>query len=305
MKNKHLDHPEDAILLEGREGLNKVLNFFREKNSQLSVKYDGSPAVVWGINPENKKFFVGTKSVFNKIKIKINYTHYDIEINHGHTPAVASILHMCLEKLPRVEGIYQGDFIGYGGGSEYTPNTITYNFNDIVDEDIIIAAHTTYSGDTIKDSVASFGCDKLASEECKFLNTNANLLDRNFRIGWNITLCSVFSLYVNYPTDVVGRQLKTYINSYIRMGLPLDAAKIAKEVKFDKSFFQLYNFIIEIKNMIKEGIEPTDQMVKCYVNHKRCDHEGYVMSNEYGTFTLIDRHQFSYANFNLKRNWDK
>ena len=107
MKNKHIDHPEDAILLEGREGLNKVLNFFRERNSQLSVKYDGSLAVVWGINPENKKFFVGTKSVFNKIKIKINYTHYDIEINHGHIPEVASMLHMCLEKLPTVEGIYQ------------------------------------------------------------------------------------------------------------------------------------------------------------------------------------------------------
>ena len=80
MKNKHLNHPEDAILLEGREGLYKVLSFFKDKNSILSVKYDGSPAVVWGINPENKKFFVGTKSVFNKIKIKINYTHYDIEI---------------------------------------------------------------------------------------------------------------------------------------------------------------------------------------------------------------------------------
>ena len=296
MKNKHLDHPEDAILLEGREGLNKVLNFFREKNSQLSVKYDGSPAVVWGINPENKKFFVGTKSVFNKIKIKINYTHYDIEINHGHTPAVASILHMCLEKLPRVEGIYQGDLIGYGGGSEYTPNTITYNFNDIVEEDIIIAAHTTYSGDTIKDSVASFGCDKLASEECKFLNTNANLLDRNFRIGWNITLCSVFSLYVNYPTDVVGRQLKTYINSYIRMGLPIDAQKIAKETKCNVNLIRLYNMVTNIKEMLMDGVESYEN-VYLSIGSDPCEHEGYVMSNKHGTYKLIKRHGFSHANF--------
>ena len=296
MKNKHLNHPEDAILLEGREGLNKVLNFFREKNSQLSVKYDGSPAVVWGINPENKKFFVGTKSVFNKIKIKINYTHYDIEINHGHTPAVASILHMCLEKLPRVEGIYQGDFIGYGGGSEYTPNTITYNFNDIVDEDIIIAAHTTYSGDTIKDSVASFGCDKLASEECKFLNTNANFLGRNFKIGWNITLCSVFSLYVNYPTDVVGRQLKTYINSYIRMGLPIDAKKIAKETKCNVNLIRLYNMVTNIKEMLMDGIESYEN-VYLSIGSDPCEHEGYVMSNKHGTYKLIKRHGFSHANF--------
>jgi len=296
MKNKHLNHPEDAILLEGREGLNKVLNFFREKNSQLSVKYDGSPAVVWGINPENKKFFVGTKSVFNKIKIKINYTHYDIEINHGHTPAVASILHMCLEKLPRVEGIYQGDFIGYGGGSEYTPNTITYNFNDIVDEDIIIAAHTTYSGDTIKDSVASFGCDKLASEECKFLNTNANFLGRDYKIGWNITLCSVFSLYVNYPTDVVGRQLKTYINSYIRMGLPIDAKKIAKETKCNVNLIRLYNMVTNIKEMLMDGIESYEN-VYLSIGSDPCEHEGYVMSNKHGTYKLIKRHGFSHANF--------
>ena len=303
MKNKHLDHPEDAILLEGREGLNKVLNFFREKNSQLSVKYDGSPAVVWGINPENKKFFVGTKSVFNKIKIKINYTHYDIEINHGHTPAVASILHMCLEKLPRVEGIYQGDFIGYGGGSEYTPNTITYNFNDIVDEDIIIAAHTTYSGDTIKDSVASFGCDKLASEECKFLNTNANFLGRDYKVGWNITLCGIFSLYVNYPTDVVGRQLKTYINSYIRMGLPIDAKKIAKETGCHVGLIQLYNFLTEIKEMIMEGVRSNED-ITCFIGDKKSDHEGFVLSNQYGTCKLVNREQFSYANFNSDR-WNK
>jgi hypothetical protein len=296
MKNKHLDHPEDAILLEGREGLNKVLNFFREKNSQLSVKYDGSPAVVWGINPENKKFFVGTKSVFNKIKIKINYTHYDIEINHGHTPAVASILHMCLEKLPRVEGIYQGDFIGYGGGSEYTPNTITYNFNDIVDEDIIIAAHTTYSGDTIKDSVASFGCDKLASEECKFLNTNANFLGRDYKVGWNITLCGIFSLYVNYPTDVVGRQLKTYINSYIRMGLPIDAKKIAKETKCNVNLIRLYNMVTNIKEMLMGGIESYEN-VYLSIGSDPCEHEGYVMSNKHGTYKLIKRHGFSHANF--------
>ena len=296
MKNKHLDHPEDAILLEGREGLNKVLNFFREKNSQLSVKYDGSPAVVWGINPENKKFFVGTKSVFNKIKIKINYTHYDIEINHGHTPAVASILHMCLEKLPRVEGIYQGDFIGYGGGSEYTPNTITYNFNDIVDEDIIIAAHTTYSGDTIKDSVASFGCDKLASEECKFLNTNANFLGRDYKVGWNITLCGIFSLYVNYPTDVVGRQLKTYINSYIRMGLPIDAKKIAKETKCNVNLIRLYNMVTNIKEMLMDGIESYEN-VYLSIGSDPCEHEGYVMSNKHGTYKLIKRHGFSHANF--------
>ena len=66
MKNKHLEHPEDSILNEGKEGSQTILNFLKDKSSELSVKYDGAPAVVWGINPENNKFFVGTKGVFAK-----------------------------------------------------------------------------------------------------------------------------------------------------------------------------------------------------------------------------------------------
>ena len=95
MINKHLEHPEDSILNQGKEGALSILNFLKDKSSELSVKYDGAPAIVWGINPENNKFFVGTKSVFNKVKVKINYNHYDIEVHHGHTPNVASILHLC------------------------------------------------------------------------------------------------------------------------------------------------------------------------------------------------------------------
>ncbi len=56
MKNKHLEHPEDSILNKGRDGAHTIIQFLREKSSELSVKYDGAPAVVWGINPENNKF---------------------------------------------------------------------------------------------------------------------------------------------------------------------------------------------------------------------------------------------------------
>ncbi len=304
MKNRHLEHPEDAILNEGRAGFYNVLDFLEQQKSKVTVKYDGSPAIVWGINPENNKFFVGTKSVFNKVRVKINYTHYDIEVNHGDIPAVASILHMCLEKLPRVEGVYQGDFIGYGGGKDYTPNTITYKLDDIVREDIIVAAHTTYNGDTIKDMCASFGCDPIASEEVKFLDTSARFKSRSYRIGLYIAAARVAAKWIKFPTEEQGRQLKTYINSYIRMALPLDAAKIAKETKFDKSLFQLYNFIIEIKNMIMEGIDSNED-IDCFLDDEKSDHEGFVLSNEYGTYKLVNREQFSYANFNLKKNRDK
>ena len=158
MKNKHLEHPEDSIFTSGRKGLHTILNFLQERKSNISVKYDGAPAIVWGVNPDNNRFFVGTKSVFNKVKVKINYNHNDIEVNHGHVPAVASILHMCLESLPKIRGVYQCDFIGYGGAKEYNPNTITYKFHPPISDrhNIVVAAHTEYKGHTLKDMEAFF-----------------------------------------------------------------------------------------------------------------------------------------------------
>ena len=74
MKNTHLEHPEDSVLL-GKQSVQEVINFLRDRNSTITTKWDGAPAIIFGTNPENGKFFVGTKSVFNKVKIKINY-HY-------------------------------------------------------------------------------------------------------------------------------------------------------------------------------------------------------------------------------------
>ena len=62
MKNLHIEHPEDTILTGDLSVLDAFANGM--KNS-YSVKIDGSPAIIWGTNPENGKFFVGTKSVFN------------------------------------------------------------------------------------------------------------------------------------------------------------------------------------------------------------------------------------------------
>ena len=74
---------------------------------------DGSPAIVWGKNPATGNHFVGTKSVFNKVKIKINESHDDIDKNHEGE--VAKILHACFDYLPFTDNVIQGDFIGFGG----------------------------------------------------------------------------------------------------------------------------------------------------------------------------------------------
>ena len=74
MKNTHLQHPEDSIL----SGDLSVLDWFMSE-SNLSVKFDGAPAIVWGTDPSTDTFFVGTKSVFNKRKIMIAHSHEEID----------------------------------------------------------------------------------------------------------------------------------------------------------------------------------------------------------------------------------
>ena len=56
--------------------------------------------------------------------------------------------------------------------------------------------------------------------------------------------------------------------------------------------------------MLMETIE-SYEYVDCFIQGEECGHEGYVMTNEYGTFKLVDREQFSYANFNLNKKWNK
>ena len=304
MKNKHLEHPEDSILNKGREGALEVLKYLKSKKNEISVKYDGAPAIVWGRNPENGKFFVGTKSVFNKVKIKINYTHHDIEVNHGHIPRVASILHLCFEKLPRYDGIFQGDFIGYGGTDTFDPNTITYKFDKDIKQDIVVAAHTRYIGRQMKNLEAVFHYNSAWSEEVKFLDATASINKRSRKLDLLLSLAQTACRFVRFPTTKEGEKIKVIVNSFIREQKELNPEALAAATGFGKNLFYLYNFIIEIKELLMEGITSTEN-IECFIDSVKCEHEGYVMTNDFGTYKLVNRKQFSYANFNVRKEWKK
>ena len=160
-----------AFLLE----LLKTLKGNTKSKIQTSVKWDGAPAIFAGINPENGKFFVGTKSIFNKVP-KINYTKEDIVKNHGHAPGLVDKLTKALEYLPalNIKKILQGDFMfddemistaNIDGEPHYKfkPNTIVYAVpvdselgRQIEQSKFGIVFHTTYDS---LDSGASFGAD--------------------------------------------------------------------------------------------------------------------------------------------------
>ena len=190
-KNTHLEHLEDEIINNGSKGAKTAIEFLKSikemlqggsGGSTVSVKWDGAPAVFCGINPENGRFFVGTKSIFNKTP-KINYTNADIARNHGG--ALADKLRDCLKYLPSlgISGILQGDLLFTSGDKKsatvagkksivFTPNTITYAvpvvksglfgsslYDSINKAKLGIIFHTSYSGKTMATLKAGFGAN--------------------------------------------------------------------------------------------------------------------------------------------------
>ena len=284
MKNTHLQHPEDSIL----SGDLSVLDWFLAE-SELSVKIDGAPAIVWGTNPQTKNFFVGTKSVFNKKIIKINETHDDIDRNHSGV--VADILHHCFDCLPSFDGIVQGDFIGYGDDDTFCPNTITYIFDEIIEQNIIIAPHTFYATDgELKDAYViedSFDFDD--TESCKFVKPSAWQIDEDFEeiVGFARQMAQL----VTFAEPLEAEKLKIDLNRCIREG-----REVVPET-FDNSRLISYWFLIK---SIKEDMLYLcrNNGPKAYIGNKQCGGEGYVRTNDYGMFKLVNREQFSHANFN-------
>jgi hypothetical protein len=296
MKNTHLEHAEDTILT----GDLSVLDWFVNPGT-LSVKIDGAPAIVWGTNPATGNFFVGTKSVFNKVKIKINESHEDIDANHQGN--VAEILHSCFDYLPRVETIYQGDFIGFGGLNEYTPNTITYVFPEIVEQNIILCPHTCYYAESdLRDAVAmpdrSVWTD---TETVKFVKPKAYILhnQESFAdVEEVVKFARQMSTAVRFVTDKKAADIKKQLNAFIRAGEQVTVENV-NEFDCDPNLIRLWLLVKSIKE---------DCLFLCrndgpaaYINGNRIDAEGYVMTNEFGMFKLVNREVFAYANFNHGR----
>ena len=186
-KNTHMEHLEDEIIYYGVEGATTVINFLWQLKKMLSggktktnitVKWDGAPAIFAGINPENGKFFVAIKALFNKSP-KINYTVADIKANHG-SGGPSDKIKLALKHLPDLgldDGVYQGDIMFSKGDLKkqtidgescltFTPNTITYAVpedsdlaSDMRKASLGVVWHTKYTGNSIADLKASYGVD--------------------------------------------------------------------------------------------------------------------------------------------------
>jgi len=185
-KNLHLEHLEDLVFNEGYLGAKRALNYLESirqmlaegkgEVAKITVKWDGSPAIICGTDPADGKFFVGTKSVFSKDS-KACKSQKDINKFYGESDGLAAKLSIALKCLSRlgIGGVLQGDLMFTPGdmnstvinGEEvytFTPNTITYAVpvnstlgKKLKTAKIGIIFHTSYDGSSLADMKATFG----------------------------------------------------------------------------------------------------------------------------------------------------
>ena len=236
-KNTHLEHLEDDIINNGVKGGENAINFLKSVRNMLAgstggavnmtVKWDGAPAIICGQNPENGKFFVGTKSVFN-VTPKINYNLSDIRKNHGTSGAGAKLIYCFnfLKRLP-IRGILQGDLLFTDDKKlvkingephiSFTPNTITYAVpkdSDIgrkIDRAKMgIVFHTSYTGKDMKSLSAGFGTVRGSGGSSIFL-ASAQYTDKSGSVMFNKRELTAFDAQIRMAEGSLSKA-KTLLN---------------------------------------------------------------------------------------------
>ena len=267
-KNLHLEHLEDEIINFGVDGGRAAINFLRSLRDMLAgnsrssvnmtVKWDGAPAIFAGIDPEDDKFFVAKKSVFN-VNPKLYKTNEEIDADlSGELNAKFKVALKEFSKLG-IENVLQGDLMFTDDletdtidGEKFItfqPNTIVYAVP--VDSDFAktikkakvgIVWHTTYTGKTLQGMKASFGADiskltkvssvwqddatykdvsgeaTMNSKETDAVTSSLSLVGKTFQ-KINATMLKKFlKLQESMTGQIAGASWKTYTNSKVRRG---------------------------------------------------------------------------------------
>ena len=259
-KNTHMTHIEDKVLYGGVKGTREAILALRSLRDMLkgthagnvSVKWDGAPAIFAGIDPSDNKFFVAKKGIFNK-NPKVYKSAADIDADTSGD--LADKLKLALKYLPGlgIKGVVQGDFLFGPGdlstdtikGEKYVtfhPNTIVYaipadspSARDVLSAKIGIVWHTSYTGSTFESMRASYGVDvtkfnkskavwsqdamlrdmtKFTMSEQETDEVNEYLSEAG-RIFNKISGSTLRELEAN---QTLAQHIETFNNSYVRQG---------------------------------------------------------------------------------------
>ena len=271
VKIKHLDHIEDLVFLYGLDGASKTIELMKtiykdvdaHRSLLVQQKVDGAPSVIAGLNPENGKFFVATKSLFNK-EPKINYTNADIEANHGHAPGLVTKLKLALKYFPdtiKKGQVLQGDMMFAKDdikqttiegikGLMFTPNTISFFipktsklYKVIMSKQVGVIWHTVYSGNTIEALSASFNINDNLIKRTKDVYVRTPMIqidqagwDKDQRKSMRNDLVKMETMYKNMNKSFLKELIKdeelikmimTYMNVKVRNQEKMNRNEIA------------------------------------------------------------------------------
>ena len=263
-KNTHMTHIEDLILDGGVKGARQAINALRSMRDMLSgnakapiditVKWDGAPALFAGEDPRDGQFFVAKKGIFNA-NPKVYKSHSDIDADtSGDLSKKLKIAFDNLKGLG-IKDVIQGDFmfdasdlkkekINGVGHITFHPNTILYAIplntplaKEIERAKVGIIWHTSYSGSSFENMSASFGKDivtKLKKSKDVWMD-DATLKD----VSGTATLTKAESLLLSKNLSDAGKIFQKI------------ASKTLKEIESNKEL----NLIINVYNnsMVRKG----------------------------------------------------
>ena len=271
-KNLHLEHIEDEILNYGITGGRSSINFVQSlrdmfagasrSSINMTVKWDGAPAVFAGVDPADGKFFVGKKSVFN---VEPQLYKTDADVDKYTSGDLNKKLKVALSEFPKlgIKGVLQGDLMftddvstdTIDGKKYYTfqPNTIVYAAD--VDSDlgkqiskakIGVVWHTTYTGKELQDMKASFGVNisklnnvssvwqddatfkdvsgsaTMTEKETAAITAELSTAGKTFQKINSSMLTKFLNLQDSFTGAMVSAGLKTYNNTKVREGKPIN-----------------------------------------------------------------------------------
>tara|TARA_R100000081_G_scaffold90707_1_gene66531 strand:- start:538 stop:1416 length:879 start_codon:yes stop_codon:yes gene_type:complete len=286
MTSTHIEHPEDLILTGDLSVIDALF-----APADITMKMDGM-SLVWGTNPDNGKFFVCTKAAFNKKKIRLCYTIDDILTHFGHQIEVVDILSHCLKYLPRTENIYWGDWLGFGRTNTLNPNTITYVFPEHIPQKMVIAPHTVVN---VQEEMWSAVCQPLTEifDDTAIIKWVQPSIDR---LPSKQSAPKLDTSKVQFMTTKEANVAKQRINTLIKEGRELTDSNLF-DILGCVYLTNLYQMIIEIKDDIMESMIINDAPRSFIFEDVETDGEGYVFHTEFGSFKLVNREEFAYANF--------
>ena len=314
---KHLEHLEDEMLNYGVDGCKAAVSFLKELRKMLGqqesagfmqTKWDGAPAVICGEHPLSGKFFVGTKSVFNKVEPKICWTERTID--RHYTGDLAEKLKFALRYFKEldIKGVVQGDLMftdstlkkeTINGESLYTfkPNTITYGIP--VDHSIGKAAgnakigvvfHTHYTGDELESMQAKAGAAVTGSRDALVIK-NDTPMDR---VGLSSSEQNTFDAHVkkiermcmicgDFLDELVTfsgttGDLKWHVSTYIKQFFNSEIKNARSIGSVDKALDDLTNFYhLKTAKMLDKI---TTEKTKAQKRKLVYDSEHYLQNNK-------------------------